>query len=81
MAIFRNWEHQFHQGATGLDTHPGHGGINAEYDRLQSWLKEGFRLWRQFPAYIADFQALAGQDGLPAGILRELEVAWSTAVI
>lgn len=37
-AIYREWERQFHSGQVPLATHPGHGGISAEYDELKAWL-------------------------------------------
>ncbi len=76
--IFRSWELQFHQGAAGLDTHPGHGGIDAEYDSTRTWLKGRMSALEPAPySLTADFRAVAGQDDPPHGVLRELEVAWS----
>src|SRR5688572_3117962 len=42
-AIYRDWERRFHSGEAELQTHPGHGGIDAEYDELQFWLDEQVR--------------------------------------
>jgi hypothetical protein len=37
-AIFRSWEARFHRGLVSLETHPGHGKLDPEYDRLRAWL-------------------------------------------
>ncbi|MER8881353.1 hypothetical protein [Mesorhizobium sp. M0816] len=75
--IYRAWERKFHSGDAELETHPGHGG-DAEYDELQFWLDEQIARLQELPTlYGARFRALPGQDGLPGGMLRELEVAWS----
>ena len=77
-AIYRAWERRFHSGETKLETHPGHRGINLEYDELKSWLDREIRLLQALPAlHTAKFRALPDQEALPAGILREIEVAWS----
>jgi len=79
-AIYRAWESKFHRGYAPLSTHPGHGSIDADYDELGRWLDEQIKLLDPIPhVYTATFRALPGQDELPAGILRELEVAWTTA--
>ena len=76
--IFRAWELKFHGRTAELKTHPGHGGIDAEYDELGLWLDDQIpRLQAVSVLYLADFRVLPGQDKLPAGILRELEVIWS----
>ncbi len=79
-AIFRAWESKFHRGLAPLETHPGHGGVNAEYDELSRWLDEQLKLFDPLTSlHTATFRALPGQDELPGGILRELEVAWTLA--
>ncbi|HUO93046.1 MAG TPA: hypothetical protein VMU22_08995 [Rhizomicrobium sp.] len=78
--IFRTWERKFHNGAADLSTHPGHGGIDTEYDELKSWLDDQVTRLRALPMlYWATFRELPDQDGLPNGMLREMEVAWSPA--
>jgi hypothetical protein len=77
-AIYRAWEQQFHSGEAELRTHPGHGGIDAEYDELKSWLDaEVVRLQPLPTLYKAEFRELPGQADLPGAMLRETEVAWS----
>ena len=76
--IYRAWDRKFRNGETSLKTHPGHGGINAEYDELKSWLDNEKRRLRELPTlYKAKFRELPGQEDLPHGMLRVLEVAWS----
>jgi hypothetical protein len=76
--IYRAWESRFHNNEAELSTHPGHGNIDAEYDELESWLDAQIARLQALPTlYKAKFRALPNQDGLPLGILRALEVAWS----
>lgn len=76
--IYRAWERKFHNDEADVKTHPGHGRIDAEYDQLKSWLDEQIALLEALPSlYRAKFRALPDQDGLPVGMLRELEVIWS----
>jgi hypothetical protein len=75
--IYRNWEQAFYRGEAKSETHPGFGGIDAEYDELKSWLD--VQLARLPPLaiqYVASFRTLPGQDSLPLGMTREIEVAW-----
>jgi hypothetical protein len=77
-AIYRNWERSFHSGEAELQTHPGHGGIDAEYDELQSWLDAQVRTLEALPTlYRANFRELPGQETLPGAMLRDIEVTWS----
>ena len=76
--IYRAWERKFHSGEADLRTHPGHGGIDTEYDELKSWLDDQVPRLQALPfLYRAKFRELPGQEGLPGGMLREMEVAWS----
>jgi hypothetical protein len=76
--IYRAWEHKFHNGEAGVETHPGHGGVDAEYDELQARLDYQVTCLSALPSlYGAEFRAIPGQEGLAPRILRELEVAWS----
>ncbi|RAZ87032.1 hypothetical protein DPM33_27235 [Mesorhizobium hawassense] len=77
-AIYRAWEDKFHAGATDVKSHPGHSGIDAEYDELGAWLDDQITRLPALPLlYRAKFRALPGQEGLTPGIMRELEVTWS----
>jgi hypothetical protein len=77
-AIYRAWERRFQSGEAELRTHPGHGGVDAEYDELKSWLDAAVASLQPLPMlYKAKFRALPGQDDLPGAMLRETEVAWS----
>lgn len=76
-AIYRAWEARFHQGLETVETHPGHGGIVPEYDELDEWLNKQIEALAALPSfYVATFRVLPGQEGLPSGILRAIEVAW-----
>jgi hypothetical protein len=75
--IYRAWERKFHSGEADLKTHPGHGGIDTEYDELKSWLDDQVTRLRALPLlYSAKFHELLGQEGLSGGVLREMEVVW-----
>lgn len=77
-SIYRAWERHFHSGKADLQTHPGHGGVNAEYDELESWLDAELARLQPLPTlYKASFRELPGQDDLPGAMLRETEVEWS----
>jgi len=77
-AIYRDWERQFHSGEAKLETHPGHGGINREYDELKSWLDRKVGQLKALPTlYMAKFRELPDQEAMPGAMLREIEVAWS----
>lgn len=79
--IYRTWERKFHNGEADVKTHPGHGGVDAEYDELQAWLDSQVTRLRALPSlYSAEFRAIPGQEGLAAGVLRELEVVWSPSL-
>jgi hypothetical protein len=75
--IYRAWEARFHRGLEPLKTHPGHGGIVPEYDELTEWLNEQIKALTSLSSfYVGTFRPLPGQEELPAGVLREVEVAW-----
>ena len=74
------WQDQFPPGLAPQETHPGHGGVDSEYDELNRWLDEQIKLLEPVRSfYTATFRAIQGQDELPAGIFRKLEVAWRPA--
>jgi hypothetical protein len=75
--IYRAWEARFHRGLEPLKTHPGHGGVVPEYDELTEWLNEQIKaLIPRLSLYVGTFRTLPGQEEFPAGMLREVEVAW-----
>jgi len=80
MLIFKEWEHQFHSGLVESNTHPGHGGINKEYDILEKTLKiyltEFVKLSQVFNS---EFKVLPNQYNSPLGALRKLEFNWTKA--
>lgn len=79
-AIFRTWEADFHRGLLAVESHPGHGGVDAEYDELGQWLDEQIRSLQPIAkTQRGTFRTAAGQLDLPAGVLREVEVGWSPA--
>ena len=81
-AIFRAWELQFHNDKVAIETHPGHGGVNREYDDLKSWLDQKVGQLEALPTlFRVKFRALPGQEALPQGVLRELEAAWSPSSV
>jgi hypothetical protein len=78
--LFQAWETKFHHGLVPLETHPGHGGIDAHYDELSRWLDEQIKRLDPIPTlHTATFRARPGQEQLPVGAFRALEVAWTLA--
>lgn len=76
--IYREWELKFHTGLVSLETHPGHRGVNQKYDDLDDELKSGIKkLLPLENKFSPEFRALANQDALPTGVLRELEAKWN----
>jgi hypothetical protein len=76
--IWRDWEAAFHRGEAPESTHPGLPGQNARFAELDAILKNkvaGSSLVTE--RVRATFRAQPGQDGLPPGIIRKLEVEWS----
>jgi hypothetical protein len=75
--IYRAWEARFHRGLEPRATHPGHGGIVPEYDELAEWLNEQIKALTPLSSfYVGTFRPLPKQEELPAGMFREVEVAW-----
>ena len=83
--IFRAWEAHFHrlpepERRAAVKTHPGHGNINAEYDKLEFWLNRERKSLKALPRkYSPTFRALPNQKDRPPGTLPELEAAWAEA--
>ena len=78
-AIYRAWERRFHCGEVKPETHPRYGGIDLEYDELESWLKSKIGQLHALPTlFKASFRVLPGQEALPGAMLRETEVTWSS---
>ena len=76
--IFRNWQRRYHSGEIGGETHPGHGGLEAEYVNLTTWLDAQVMTLRPLPTlYRAEFRAVQDQEPLPRYMLRDLEVTWA----
>lgn len=76
--IWERWQDAFHAGETTISTHPAlpadtarHREIRPVIDKALEVPAEGYRL------ATADFGALPGQEDLPVGRLRALEVRWT----
>lgn len=76
--IYRVWENKFQSGEVGIETHPGHGEIDAEYDEIKSWLDNEIAGLRAIPSlYGAEFRVLPDQESILPRIIRNQEVKWS----
>jgi hypothetical protein len=76
-AIWRMWEQAFHGGQVQQQSHPGYGGRNPRYDELETILEA--RIPDTTPAQHAAcgvFRVAPGQQDMPVGVMRELEVEW-----
>jgi hypothetical protein len=77
--IWKRWERAFHTGAVPQSTHPGHGGIDSRYDELEVIINRGIdALGPPVRRVSAEFRAVPSKEASAPGIMRELEVAWST---
>jgi hypothetical protein len=77
--IYRRWEVRFHRGELPLETHPASPGQDQRYAELDARIKERVARAPVAARAEAQFRPLPGQDDLPAGVLRELEVEWRDA--
>ncbi len=76
---WRKWEFAFHRGELDLSTHPvnvtgvpSHASFEAEFrSKIDVLRANSVRLHAQF-------RALPGQDELPQGVMRALEVEWTS---
>jgi hypothetical protein len=78
--IWRKWELAFHDGRVPLESHPGHGGIDARYDELETILNSRISLIggpRTFAR--ASFSTALPVEDVPPGMMRTLVVDWSDA--
>ena len=75
--IYRTWEMKYHMGHESLKTHPGNIGTNKRYDELDTLIKAATGKLHMYRClFTGNFKALLGQDELPDGVLRELQVEW-----
>jgi hypothetical protein len=78
-AIWRKWEASFQSGKVRRDSHPGLGGQDERYDELAEVLKR--RLTENSAEAVrakGRFRVRPCQKDTPAGVMRELEVEWSS---
>ena len=75
--IYCAWESKFHGGEVDLKTHPGHRGVDAEYDEVKLWLDDQIARLQALPTlYRAKFRELPGQEDRSWVVLKH-EVTWS----
>ena len=80
--IYREWEYKFHKGEESTDNHPGKRGVDQTYDELEDRIQAELRTLEKRPGkYLADFRTIAGQEGLPKGMMRNLEAQWEIEVV
>jgi len=75
--IWRRWEFRFARKEVSLDSHPGYGGRDFEYDRLQTVIQK-LKAASAGPSVrvCGVFRPLAAAEAAPIGVLRDLEVEW-----
>jgi hypothetical protein len=77
--LWKFWERAFHAGEVPQSTHPGYGGIDSRYDELEVVINRGIdALGPPVRRVNAEFRAVPSTEHSAPGIMRELEVAWST---
>jgi hypothetical protein len=75
--IWRDWERAFHTGEVSHDSHPGFGGKNLRFDELEKLVALRMRDFKPLEVYLAaTFRIVEGQEAVPPGVMRELEVEW-----
>jgi hypothetical protein len=75
-AIFKAWANQLRLGLARREDHPALGG-DAEYNELRRWLDGQIASLSPIQTkQLATFRLVAGQDDVPLGVGRELEVNW-----
>lgn len=72
--IYQSWERKHAEGAVSDETHPGHRGIDIEYDKSQAWLDQHVKLLTASPAL---FTAKFRRVGQLPWMLSKLEVKWT----
>ena len=76
--VFRAWKKGFNLGHAPTDSHPMLGENDPAYRERHEWLEDQVKPPLLLPAkYEASFRATPGQEALPLGVMRELEVRWS----
>jgi hypothetical protein len=76
-AIWREWETAFHAGTATQDSHPGFKGNNPTYDAYKAELKKRLANTSRLPSPLrAIFRAISGNETMPQGMMRPLEVSW-----
>jgi hypothetical protein len=75
--IWREWETAFHRGAVAQDSHPGVKGNNPTYDDYEAELQKRLANTSRLPSPLrATFRAISGNETMPKGMMRPLEVSW-----
>lgn len=74
--IWREWEKAFHAGKTSGETHPSNEGQNPRFTELTKSLDSAIKKQNIVATKAAEFRIMRGQENLPAGVVREMEVEW-----
>ena len=75
--IWKEWEVAFHNGQRHRDSHPALPGQNALYADLAEKVKAKIAALPIAQRARATFRVCPGQESLPQGVIRELEVQWN----
>ena len=75
--IWREWELAFSRGEKEESTHPALPGQDSTYAQLESEIMARITSSTEFIRASGEFRAIAEQEDLPRGVLRELEVEWT----
>lgn len=76
-AIWKEWEVAFHNGQRHQESHPALPGENALYAGLDQRIKARMAALSASHRARATFRVCPGQESLPRGVIRDLEVRWS----
>ena len=75
--IWQQWQTAFHRGEVEWLTHPALPGSNLQNLEMQHRIQTGIALQSALrERKHAEFRVRSGQESLPVGVIRELEVEW-----
>ena len=75
--IWKDWVTRLHKGEVDAITHPGYKNHNPRFGQLSDLLDKKMKTGDPVAKCRATFQASSGQDNLPQGVPRRIEVKWN----
>ena len=76
--IWNNWHAKFISGKETIKTHPANEGQSSRFCKLQNKLESAIERQSVIARRIPEFSVCDGQENLPVGVTRKMEVVWKT---